>query len=44
MATTDPASPTTPELTGIRLDAASLRVLAHPLRSRLLAELRRLET
>ena len=28
------------ELTGIRLDAASLRVLAHPLRSRLLSQLR----
>ncbi len=33
MATSDPTSP---ELTGIRLDATSLRVLAHPLRSRLL--------
>ena len=28
-------------LTGVRLDAASLKVLAHPLRSRLLSSLRR---
>ena len=38
------ASSTPPEppgdLTGVRLDAASLRVLAHPLRSRLLSRLR----
>src|ERR671910_1199949 len=31
---------TSGDLTGIRLDAASLRVLAHPLRSRLLSKLR----
>ena len=30
-----------PGLTGLRLDAAALRVLAHPLRSRLLSALRR---
>jgi DNA-binding transcriptional ArsR family regulator len=30
-----------PDLTGIRLDATALRVLAHPLRSRLLGALRR---
>ena len=37
-----PKSPTetSGDLTGIRLDAASLRVLAHPLRSRLLSKLR----
>ena len=29
------------DLTGVRLDASSLRVLAHPLRSRLLSALRR---
>ena len=39
---TVPTSPTetSGDLTGIRLDAASLRVLAHPLRSRLLSKLR----
>lgn len=39
MASDDTASPA--PLTGIRLDAASLKVLAHPLRSRLLSALRR---
>ncbi|QTE28248.1 ArsR/SmtB family transcription factor [Pengzhenrongella sicca] len=35
-------SPTNePELTGLHLDAAALKVLAHPLRSRLLSALRR---
>ena len=39
------STPTTPtessgDLTGIRLDAGALRVLAHPLRSRLLSTLR----
>ena len=29
------------DLTGVRLDASALRVLAHPLRSRLLSALRR---
>jgi len=33
MSTPTPVSPAKPELTGIRLDATSLRVLAHPLRS-----------
>ena len=37
-----PDSPrTTSDLTGVRLDARSLKVLAHPLRSRLLSALRR---
>jgi DNA-binding transcriptional ArsR family regulator len=40
MATVDPP-PLTAGLTGIRLDATSLKVLAHPLRSRLLSALRR---
>lgn len=40
MATSEPGSPATSDLTGIRLDATSLRVLAHPLRSRLLSRLR----
>jgi DNA-binding transcriptional ArsR family regulator len=40
MATVDPP-PLTAGLTGIRLDATSLKVLAHPLRSRLLSTLRR---
>ena len=47
MATTSAPSPgletsvdTSGDLTGIRLDATSLRVLAHPLRSRLLSQLR----
>src|SRR5688500_7119435 len=35
-----PTVETSGELTGIRLDATSLRVLAHPLRSRLLSQLR----
>jgi DNA-binding transcriptional ArsR family regulator len=35
------SSPDPGELTGVRLDAAALRVLAHPLRSRLLSALRR---
>lgn len=35
------APQTTPGLTGVRLNAASLKVLAHPLRSRLLSALRR---
>src|SRR6478609_1507273 len=40
MTTSTPASPAKSELTGIRLDATSLRVLAHPLRARLLSSLR----
>lgn len=37
-----PATPeTNAEVTGLRLDASSLKVLAHPLRSRLLSALRR---
>ncbi len=39
-ATHAPAAETSGDLTGIRLDATSLRVLAHPLRSRLLSRLR----
>ena len=35
-----PAHETSGDLTGVRLDATSLRVLAHPLRSRLLSRLR----
>lgn len=35
-----PTSDTSGDLTGLRLDATSLRVLAHPLRSRLLSRLR----
>ncbi len=42
MARDRPPSTTTPDgLVGIRLDARSLKVLAHPLRSRLLGALRR---
>ena len=40
MSTPTPQPPTQADLTGIRLDATSLRVLAHPLRSRLLSALR----
>ncbi|PKW26249.1 ArsR/SmtB family transcription factor [Phycicoccus duodecadis] len=39
MATSPPSSPD-PDYTGIRLDGAALKVLAHPLRSRLLSTLR----
>ena len=38
--TPSPTTETSGDLTGIRLDAGSLRVLAHPLRSRLLSRLR----
>jgi DNA-binding transcriptional ArsR family regulator len=38
--TTPTGKTTSTDLTGIRLDATSLRVLAHPLRSRLLSRLR----
>ena len=40
MATSAPTSAATSEPTGIRLDSTSLRVLAHPLRARLLSSLR----
>lgn len=38
---TTPTSGNPPDLTSVRLDTASLKVLAHPLRSRLLSTLRR---